>query len=119
MKMIVERPSASVSGVFHSYRTKNLQQYTMQLSSIMMPYFRLYRDKIYINKSYYNWPDTRVIDFFNVYCISKRAGARFVVSQFVFISVETARGRLGCGLFETCDNICLGVPVIIFFLEHF
>lgn len=65
----------------------------MQLSSITMPYFRLYRDKIYINKSYYNWPDTRVIDFFNVYCISKRAGARFVVSQFVFISVETAWGR--------------------------
>lgn len=56
----------------------------------MMPYFRLYRDKIYINKSFHNWPDTRVIDFFNVYCISKRAGVRFVVSQFVFISVETA-----------------------------
>lgn len=63
MKMIVERPPASVSAVFHSYRSKYLQRCTVQLSSIMMPYFRLYRDKIYINKSYYNWPDTRVIDF--------------------------------------------------------
>lgn len=117
MKMIVERPSASASGAFHDYRTKYLQQYTVQLSSIMMPYFRLYRDKIYINKSFYNWPDTRVIDFFNVYCISKRAGARFVVLQFVFISGETvALGptQLCFGLFETCDSIFLRARVVFF-----